>query len=396
MTNLDSILGLADQCVKCGLCLPQCPTYNLALDENESPRGRISLIQALAGEQLAANYSLISHLDHCLQCRRCERVCPSQVKYSAILSSAFKQIPALKKRTSIAGKTGLYFLESMQRLTVLKLLLRFYEVSGLQLFVRASGILNFFKLKQVEQRLPRVTKSRTQPGKTQQLSQQVALFTGCSQTVFDSEVINAAVTLLNALDIDVVIPAQQNCCGALHHLQNMDATELVNRNIASFEKLTADTVLYLSTGCGAFINEHYETPVSFVEITDFLQQVTINKLSFKPLEKLIAVHMPCSQKNVLQQPDSSSALLANIPGIKLVSFEQQGCCGAGGTTMLKYPEIADEIRQPLLDEVTRQNCELVVTTNPGCQLHIQHGFDSQNSAIKVMHPVSLLAQQLEG
>ena len=53
----------ADQCVKCGLCLPHCPTYGVTLDEAESPRGRIALMQGLASGALAASPALQGHLD---------------------------------------------------------------------------------------------------------------------------------------------------------------------------------------------------------------------------------------------------------------------------------------------------------------------------------------------
>ena len=70
-----------DRCVKCGLCLPECPTYQLDTDEAESPRGRIALIEGFINGHIDADATLTEHLDNCLACRRCERICPSQVPY---------------------------------------------------------------------------------------------------------------------------------------------------------------------------------------------------------------------------------------------------------------------------------------------------------------------------
>lgn len=396
MTEFTSILELADQCVKCGLCSPQCPTYTLNLNENESPRGRISLIQGIANLQLVSNEKLLTHLDHCLQCRRCERVCPSQVKYGEIISGASKRIPALKKQDSLPAKLGLFFLQTPRRLRLLRKLLRFYQLSGLQFVARTSGILSLFKLKTAEQLLPGINKATTLP-KQKEFPCKVALFTGCSQTLFDSEVIAATVKLLNALEIEVIIPEQQTCCGALHNLQGeyQQVSSLINNNENVFAQQGIDTVLYLSTGCGVFIKENYTSSIVFQEITEYLANRVLSNLTFGSLDKTVAVHVPCTQKNVLHQADTATPLIKNIPKINLVSMEQQGCCGAGGTTMLKYPALASEIRQPILDKVMQDHCNLLVTTNPGCQLHLQNGLKNEKPAIKVMHPVTLLAQQLE-
>ncbi|MEJ2142697.1 MAG: (Fe-S)-binding protein [Gammaproteobacteria bacterium] len=286
-------------------------------------------------------------------------------------------------------------MQTPRRLLLLRTLLRLYQDSGLQFIARTSGVLNLLKLKTTEQLLPEINKATTFP-EQKAFPAKVALFTGCSQTLFDSEVIAATIKLLNALGIEVIIPAQQTCCGALHNLQGeyQQAASLINNNENVFAQQGIDTVLYLSTGCGVFIKENYASSVAFREITEYITSQLLSNLAFKSLEKTVAVHVPCTQTNVLHQADTTTPLIKNIPGIKLVSLAQHGCCGAGGTTMLKYPDMASEIRQPLLDKVIQDQCGLVVTTNPGCQLHLQAGFKNEKSMIKVMHPVTLLAQQL--
>ncbi len=81
-------LADADKCVKCALCLPHCPTYRQSLDEGESPRGRIALMQGLATGALEITPALSGHLDRCLACRACEAVCPAEVPYGKLIDAA--------------------------------------------------------------------------------------------------------------------------------------------------------------------------------------------------------------------------------------------------------------------------------------------------------------------
>jgi glycolate oxidase iron-sulfur subunit len=402
MTTTDSLLALADQCVKCGLCLPQCPTYALGLDENESPRGRIALIQAITSGNLQASGKLRSHLDHCLLCRRCERVCPSQVEYGKLVEQARTELAPLKPATPVMGRLGLWFIETPMRLALLRLLLRVYQRGGLQWLARHTGLLKRLGLDQAEARLPEINQSLKTPSPGPQSARgRIALFTGCTQSLFDSEAIRSCQRLLTRLGYEVVIPEAQVCCGALHNTQGYrdKSRHMLSRNAEVFADPGIDKVLYLSSGCGAFIDEHAQPASSlqqFQEVTDFLDQNRLlEKLAFKPLAKRVAVHLPCSQKNVLRQDNTALNLLQHIPAISLLNLEASGCCGAGASNMVRYPQLTARIRQPLLDSVVENACQLLVTTNPGCQLHLQQGFNVEQAAIQVLHPVTLLARQLE-
>lgn len=85
MHDTESLVALTSQCVRCGLCLPHCPTYQLSPEEPESPRGRIALLAASANATLAWQPSIQQHIDQCLACGHCERVCPAQVPYRQLL-----------------------------------------------------------------------------------------------------------------------------------------------------------------------------------------------------------------------------------------------------------------------------------------------------------------------
>ncbi len=127
------------QCVHCGLCLNQCPTYRALRLEPESPRGRIHLVKAAAEGRIELNERFKEHLYLCLLCRACETACPSGVQYSHIAETARAQL----------GPTGSLLFRSIQkfaftqmlpypeRLRLAARLLRIYQHIGLQNLVRS-------------------------------------------------------------------------------------------------------------------------------------------------------------------------------------------------------------------------------------------------------------------
>jgi glycolate oxidase iron-sulfur subunit len=137
-----------DQCVRCGLCLPTCPTYVETLVETSGPRGRIALIKAVAEERLAlTDPGFVHQMSECLDCRACEAVCPSGVMYGQILEPARTQVVrALGPARSWYARLGRAVLVGLlfERLGLMRAAargLKLYQRSGLRALVLRGGVL---------------------------------------------------------------------------------------------------------------------------------------------------------------------------------------------------------------------------------------------------------------
>ena len=408
------ILSLADRCVKCGLCLPQCPTYTLTANENESPRGRIALIQGWLSGDLSPTKTLTKHLDQCLLCRRCERVCPSQVSYGEIMD---KSKALLIKETKNNFSIQTYISNSSLKLLLNKKLsetfivtLRLIQKSGLLFLAQKSGLLRAFGLQRLSSFLPSLdapikTKSFYPALETLTINKNVALFTGCLSKQLDPKTVTASIKLLNHLGYGVYVPEQQVCCGALHlHEGNTQQTvNFAKSNVATFNQQdNIVAIVSLVNGCTSQLREYSKLDVTesfnpeVKDIIEFLAQAELSKkLKFKALNKTVALQVPCSLQNVLRAEDKLMALLQLIPDIKLPAeaiYSQ--CCGAAGSYFIRVPQLSDQLKDLAVEKLTQSTPDLIISSNLGCALQLKSGLKQHKSHIDVIHPVLLLEQQL--
>ena len=398
----------ADQCVKCGLCLPHCPTYRKTQDEGDSPRGRIALMQALAEDRLPAGGRLTVHLDRCLACRACERACPSGVHYGPLLDSARALLrpgerpSPLQRRLLAWAAVG----RGVRRGT--GYLLRFYQRSGLRGLARSSGLLRALGLERAERLLPvRAAAPGVRPDYIPPRGAErgrVALFVGCMTDLFTPETLDAAIRLLTVAGYGVHLPPGQGCCGALHlHAGALtEADALARRNLAAFNALRLDAVLYTASGCGATLREYpapaakegFAAPVQ--DVTRFLAGLDWPaEVSFEPLARRAAIQDACLQRNVLRDVAPPYELLRRIPALEIVALPgNDQCCGAAGAYMLEQPELSDALRADKLAALEGCGAEILVSSNLGCALHLAAGLRARGRDIEVVHPVRLLERQL--
>jgi glycolate oxidase iron-sulfur subunit len=94
-------------CMRCGICVSSCPTFQLSQDQAESPRSRLQTIRKLLIENTLISADERAHLDSCLQCRACETICPSKMAYGQLVNRAQEK---LLHNSSFLGKLGLFFI----------------------------------------------------------------------------------------------------------------------------------------------------------------------------------------------------------------------------------------------------------------------------------------------
>ena len=369
----DPLVALADRCVQCGLCLPVCPTYGRERLEAESPRGRIALVRAWALDTIEPGPIGDAHLDHCLGCRSCEAVCPAGVEYGALLVGA---------RGRQRERRGVTPIQKMMEVLAARPQLLAFLVGG---YRRLRPLLPT-RLRRLP---PPPPPGCAAPATTtdSQTGEAVAVFVGCIARTYEAPVRAALAQLCAALCIPLLSPPGQTCCGALHaHAGNVnEAARLAARNRAAFAGHTQ--VLTLASGCQGAVAAAVEGQT--VDALALLDEHR-DRLVFQPRPQRIALHLPCTQRNVSGTVPALRRLLAGIPQLTVIEIDAgYGCCGAAGSQMLSDPARANGYRQPLLDQLAASGATALLSANIGCRLHLANG-----TALPVLHPLEFLAEAL--
>lgn len=408
------LVALADQCVQCGLCLPSCPTYRLEGLEAESPRGRIALARAWEIGTIAPTPAADAHLDACLGCRRCEAVCPAGVRYGDLLTET--RARQRRRRPPTWRQRAIEALAA--RPAVLSALLGAYRIvwpllpQALRPLPRPptnsnSGTPTFFPN-------PRTPTFRAKAGRAKAGRAEVedevgdthfppdapidrscapnataALFVGCVARTYEAPLRAAVVRLAAAAGLRLIVPPGQTCCGSLHaHAGDPGRAEaLAASNRAAFAGHSR--VLGLASGCHEALSSGL---AGHVPVRDAIEAIAerADRLHFAPRPQRVALHLPCTQRNVVRSDAALRALLARVPELEVVELDAGfGCCGAAGSAMLSDPARAERFRRPLLDQFRASGATRLLSANIGCRLHLQGGGN-----VPVEHPLGFLAQCL--
>lgn len=413
--------SVVQQCMHCGLCLPTCPTYDATKLEKNSPRGRIALMRAIADERLEPSKAFADEMYFCLGCLACMTACPAGVNYAELFEHARAEAERSKvlanpKRTLIRNFTLRWLFMDLGRLRLVGFFMRLYQRLGIQALIRKSGVMKLFpkRLQELEAMTPTVQPAWTSgmvepitPPRGQK-KYRVAVLSGCAQDLIFSDVNRDTVEVLARNGCEVHTPPVQNCCGSLHaHNGEWElAKGLARKQIDQFPPEQFDAIISNAAGCGSHL-KHYATLLEgdpgyhqraiewdrkVKDIHEWLVQIGIEPPKIRVEQKVTyheACHL-CHGQKITSQP---RALLKSIPGVSLVELpESTWCCGSAGIYNIIQPEMAGDLLARKLKHIQGTGAPIVATGNPGCLLQILNGAKARELPVRVVHPISLLAE----
>jgi len=409
-----------DRCVHCGLCLNACPTYRELGVEMDSPRGRIyQMVQVSAGAPITESYR--EHIDLCLACRGCESACPSGVQYGKLIEAARAEIENNTERGWFAQTVRDFvfrkLLPSPALLTAAGAGLWVYQASGLQKLVRATGLAAFLgPLGSREALAPaaeipfffrEIGKTFPAEGK---LRYRIAFMAGCIANVSFARLNEATVRVLQKNGCEVVVPAGQTCCGALHvHAGIRDeARTLAKRNIDAIIAPDLDTpfdaIITNAAGCGSSLKEYDELlehdpayaararkfKSLMKDVTEFLASIELNR-NMGTIDKTVTYQDSCHLSHGQKIRKQPRQLLSAVPGLKFREMPMSDiCCGSAGIYNVLHTDLSMNILESKMANVNLVKSDIIATANPGCMIQLQAGVRKWGHGERVMHVVEIL------
>jgi len=401
-------------CVHCGFCLPTCPTYKTLGEEMDSPRGRIFLMKNVLEGELAWSDAL-PYVDRCLGCLACVTACPSGVQYGELLTPFRAQAEAHRHRGLIDR------LRRTLTLATLPYPARFRMAARLGQLARHARSLVPAPFRAMLDLLPAdLPAARPLPELTPAIGPRkarVALLAGCAQQVLAPNIGWAALRVLAHAGVEVLVPRDQQCCGALalHVGEEAQARTLARANLRAFPNLAdIDAIVTTAAGCGSGLRDYAQLfegepapeadrakafAAHVIDIAAFLDRLGLPDLPSLPAPVKVAYHDACHLAHAQGVRVEPRALLRRIPNVTLIEVPNAGdCCGSAGTYNLDQPDIARELGLRKANALISTQPDIIVSGNIGCLTQIRSSLEACSPATPVpvvMHTIELIDRALQ-
>lgn len=239
----------------------------------------------------------------------------------------------------------------------------------------------------------------------------VALFVTCLVDLVRPKIGFAAIKLLENAGCEVVVPANQTCCGQPGYNSGdmRSGRELALKFLQEFEG--SDYVVTPSGSCGGMIRMHYPrlfkhepallkraTAVTekTYELTDFLVNIVKFDQIITRFPGPVTYHDSCSGLRELRIKKQPRALLGRC-GISVNEMvDAEICCGFGGTFSIKLGDISTRMAENKCVNIEASGASALVGGDLGCLLSIEGRLRRNGDhKTKVLHVAEVLADMTQ-
>jgi glycolate oxidase iron-sulfur subunit len=398
----EEIARAVEKCVHCGFCLPSCPTYRVLSNEMDSPRGRIILMKSVL-EDIVDLDEALPYIDHCLGCLSCVTACPSGVQYNEMITP-FKAFAAERRKRSLGDIAAHKLI-----LETIPYPNRFRYAAGAGKYLKSVSSLLPKKMRDMIGMIPGSLPQTHDPPDIVQAEgvqrARVAFLSGCVQQALAPDINWATLRVLAKNGVEVVIPPEQNCCGALaiHTGDLRVARSLAANNIRTFT-MDVDAIVTNAAGCGSGMKEY---PLIFKgteleqgaklfaekvqDISVFLENLGVITPPGLKVPLNLAYQDACHLTHAQGVTVEPRELLGRIENVRLINLpESELCCGSAGTYNLEQPEIAQELGIRKANHIIRLGVDAVATGNIGCYVQLRSSIADSGINIPVLHTLEVL------
>lgn len=394
-----------EQCIKCTICTVYCPVAAVNPDYPGPKQAGPD------GERLRLKKPdfFDSALKYCMNCKRCEVACPSNVRIGDIIQAARIKYGAKKNtnlrnfvlaNTDLVGSFASPFAPVVNATVSLKpvryMMDKVLAVDHRRIFPKYShGTFTSWY-------------NKNEAARQAEFPKQVSYFHGCYVNYNNPQLGKDLLKIMNSLGYGVRLLDKEKCCGVALISNGLfnQARKQAETNLKSIRKAVSEDnrdIITTSSTCTFTLRDEYPHLMNLGndDVRDHIELATryiyrliksgkANLQFRKDAEPLkIAYHTPCHMEK-MGWAYYSIELLKMIPGVEVTVLDSQ-CCGIAGTYGFKKEnyETSQAVGEPLFRQIEESGADLVATDCETCKWQIE-----MSTSKKCENPLTILASRL--
>ena len=414
---------VADMCIKCGKCIPNCTIHTINPDETTSPRGFLDLLKGVEEGEIEIDKNTKDIFESCFLCNQCVEICPESLPIDFMIENIRKDI-AKKFKIALFKRFFFFLLKNRWAYDIVNKLGYIFQTCGFKIEEEKNAIRAKFSLPLLKKGrlLPSIKKRSFLKKYPEQIkaknpTKKVAIFIGCMANYNYTEVGDALIKILKFLDIDIFIPKKQLCCAAPAYFTGDFKTteELIKYNIEFFESFIdeIDAILVPEATCTAMLKKDYEEYISkymdkkwqkrhkkikekIFGTTEWLYKYTNLKEKLKNKQKeIITYHNSCHFGRVFNIKKEPRELLKQIYQINEMK-DPNMCCGFGGITIQTEKfDLAIKAGEKKAKIIKQTKANIISAECSACRMQITEQLDKIGDNKIFKHPLELIAKTIK-